>query len=132
MSKEKGLPYNNLELVTNTKEHFTILCAMYEQMGLYFKQQVKILQHPLFARCSIHQIQERLLNQYHEAGEELKTMGTHLDLMGGKPVMKAAEPEKKEEEKKEESKSEKRRKKISKKTFVSNIQPTEKKKEEEK
>jgi hypothetical protein len=125
--KQKGLPYNNLTLIANTKEHFLRLCEMYAQMGLFFKQQSKVLKHPLFSNCSIHQIQERLLNQYHQIGEEMKTVGTYLDLMGGKSIMKAKEPERKTIGNKSYPPNLLNDAKNQDEVFVSNIKPSEKK-----
>jgi hypothetical protein len=115
--KKAGLPYNNLVVVTNAKEHFLALCKMYDKLGQFLNLHTKTLGHPLFAKTSIHQTQSRILEQYREIGEEMKTIGTHLDLMGGKPVMKAEEPEKKEEKKDQD------------KVFVNNTKPPEKKKD---
>jgi hypothetical protein len=102
---KKGLPYNNLEALRDAKEHFLSLCKMYERMGKLFALQSKAMTHPIFKTSTVPQVHGRLLEQYQEVGEELKNLGTYLDLCGGKPVLKKEEPEKK--------------------TFVSNIKPPE-------
>ena len=93
MIAKKGLPYNNLELVANCKEHFLTLCKMYEHMGILHKLQAKAMKHPLIARSTVPQTQGRIVEQYQEMGEEMKNIGELLDLMGGKPVMRAEEPQ---------------------------------------
>jgi len=114
MSKEKkkGMMVNNLEVVSVAKEHFLSLCLMYEQMGNMHKLMSKAITHPMFSKTTIPVIEQDILFQYSEMGEELKNIGAALDLMPGKKVMKPEpEPEPDENE------------------FVNNIEP-EKKHEE--
>lgn len=129
IKKEKGLPYNNLEVVTNTKEHFLSLCKMYEYMGKIFAIQSKALKHPVFKSTPVPLTHSRLIEQYQEIGEELKSIGTCLDLMPGKNVLK---PEEKKVEKVDVEKTFvsniKSKKKKEEKKFVSNIKPIKKKK----
>ena len=113
------LPFNNLEAITNCKEHFLSLCKMYEHLGKLLALQFKALTHPMFAKSVVHQTQARMAEQYNEIGEELKNVGTYLDLTGGKSVMKA-----------EESEPKKKTIKKKKDTYVSNIAPPKKKEKE--
>ena len=131
MSKKKtqgGLPYNKLEALAECKRHFLSLCQMYDYMGKLFSLQTRMFKHPMIARTAIPQSQARILEQYQEIGEEMKSVGTLLDLLGGKAVMKAEEPKTKKVEVEEEFEKEKKAKKEEK--FISNIAP-EKKEEKE-
>lgn len=120
MSK-KGKPFNNLEVVTNCKEHFLDLCKQYEHMGKLFSLQSKAMSHPMFSPTSFPQIHDRIVEQYKEIGEELKNIGTYLDLMPGKKIMK------KEGDTRTSQVEEKMKKTQKEKTFVSNIKPKEEK-----
>ena len=111
--KKKGLPYNNLVVVTEAKKHFLSLCAMLERMGKLFVIQAKAISHPQFSLTPVPRTQGRMLTQYREILEEMKNIGTYLDFMPGKNVMKSEEPEEKEVDVEVE------------KTFVSNIEPGE-------
>lgn len=99
IAKKQGLPFNNLEALRECKEHFLSLCVMYDHMGKLFQVHAKELSHPQFSRTSLPQTHQRILDQFHEIGEEMKNVGTILDLMGGNPVMKPEEPEKEEPKK---------------------------------
>lgn len=125
---KKGTPYNNLEALTNCKEHFLNLTKMYSRLGHLFKTQASSLSHPLFQSTCVPKDHLIMLNQFNEMGEELKNVGNYLDLLGGKPVMREAE-ETPEEKKAREVKEGMEGKKIEKeREFVSNIAP---KKEDE-
>jgi len=131
MSKRKkaGTPFNNLQALAECKEHFMSLCKMYDHMGKLFALQARAMTHPMVKRTSIPQTQLRIVEQFNEVGEEMKNIGAFLDLLGGKPVMKAEEPEAKKVDVKVEEESEKK-KKTKKEEYVSNIAP-EKKEEKE-
>ena len=118
--KEKGMLFNNLEVATNAKAHFLSLCKMYEHMGKLFAVQSKAMTHPKFKQTPVPQTHCRVLEQYKEMGEEMISIGTYLDFMPGKRVLRPEEPE---------------AKKVSievEKTFVSNIKPLKKEEEKEK
>jgi len=135
--KKKGMAFNNLELSTETKEQFRTLCAQYEQMGKLFSLQSKAMTHPMFSKSTVPEVHNRILMQYMEMGEALKNIGTCLDMMPGKNVLKE------DKISMEELKSidiDTRKKELKKmedlsrtkegeggKTFVSNIKPEEKK-----
>lgn len=118
--KQKGSPVNNLEVVTECKEHFLALCLQYDCMGRQFAGIAKVVGHPQFKTTVLPVEFHKILSQYQEMGQEMKNIGTLLDFMSGKKVMKAEEPEK---EPKDEG------------TFVNNIEPEddedEKKKDED-
>lgn len=84
-----------LVALTQGKYHFLSLCNMYSRLGHLFTRLTKAAKHSLFAKSPLplEQTIETLLNQYQEMGEEMKTIGTYLDMMGGEPVMKAADEE---------------------------------------
>jgi len=136
IAKKGGLPFNNLQALAECKEHFLSLCKMYDHSGKLHLLHSKELQHPQFARTSLPQTHQRLLDQYAEIGEELKNIGTILDLLGGSPVMKPAEsepvplpepPKSPDIPKKKAAK--KKVKKVKKKAFVDNKAPKKGKKE---
>lgn len=104
----KNLTGENLIKLTHVKDDFLHVCKQYEGMGNLIKLQSKTLSHPLFSKSTAPSVLARIIEQYQEIGEQLKTLGAGLDEMGGDPVLK------KKEEKKEEPKPQ---------TFVSNIKP---------
>jgi len=116
----KGLPYNNLEVTTNAKEHFLFLCNMYENMGKLIKLQSQTVSHPSFSKTTAPAILVNMTQQHHEMGEELKNIGAYLDLMPGKNVLRPEEPEGKEVEVEVEKEPP-----MMSGDFVSNIQPEE-------
>jgi len=123
--KKGGMAFNNLELATETKEQFITLCAQYEYMGNLFKLQGKALVHPMFSKTTVPEVQKRILQQYQEMGEALKNIGTCLDLMPGKNVLKPeGDPRKSQLEKDMElGRTHEGEDPIENKTFVSNISP---------
>jgi len=128
---KKAMPYNNMEVVANCKEHFLNLTKMYSRLGSLFASQAKSLSHPLFQSTCVPKDHIIMLGQFNEMGEELKNVGNYLDLMGGKPVMRE-ETETPEQKKAREVKEGMKGKEIEKpREFVSNIAPKKEDKKEE-
>lgn len=133
--RKDGMPVNNLAVMTSIKGHFLNLAKMYSQLGQYFVPLAKVLSHNQFSRTPAPETMQKILDQYREIAEEMKTVGTYIDFLPGEKIMRPAEPKPDLEfEKKEELKKEKTTKKkaMKKKEYVSNIKPTKKKKENKK
>ena len=73
--------------VVNVKEDFLYLCKQYSAMGQLFKRHSKVISHTQFSKTPAPTILKRILEQYQEIGEQLKTMGANIDALGGKPVL---------------------------------------------
>lgn len=126
MGQEKHLKNvigQNLVILTQVKEGFLNICKQFDLMGQLLKLEAKTLSHPIFTPTSAPVVLGRILGQYQEIGEQLKHIGKGLDAMGGKPISeplpKFTKPKMKKEIKETIEKSVH--------TFVSNIQPEEKK-----
>ena len=132
MGNKKGMQFNNMEVVTNAKEHFVALCKMYEHMGSLFKLEAKALTHPVFTTTMLPETHKRILEQYYEIGEEMKNLGTYLDLMGGKKVLKPEGDPRKSQVEIEMDKKGQTKEGGNEKIFVSNIQPSKTTSEETK
>ena len=128
-----------LVALNQAKSHFMNLILMYERMATLFKIAAKSATHPLIKKTPLPQGLANLVTQHHEMGEELKSVGNYLDMMGGEPSMRKPEEKKqeeidkmREEEKVKDEEEKKESEEVKKEEFVSNIQPESDKPSEEK
>ena len=74
------------KIIEQVKESFLTLCQQYEATGLLLAA---------LAGCEDKdqhlEVMKRILAQHREAGEQMTTLGTAIDLLGGRPVFKPQE-----------------------------------------
>jgi len=77
------------KIIAQVKESFLVLCQQYEVQGKQIEAVARAMleggsiagHHGLVAATQLQ------LHQYREIGEQLKTLGTAIDLLGGRPVL---------------------------------------------
>ena len=77
----------NSKIVAQVKDSFLTLCEQFSRMGELLQANAKILVDKGLWDGSAGVAMGPELAQYHEIGEQLKTLGTGIDLMGDKPVL---------------------------------------------
>jgi hypothetical protein len=84
----KLLESNSAHDLEETKKAFLLLATMYAQMGKYLNLTAKGLATSVLVDQSAPDALKLTLGQYHEMGEQMKSVGMGLDALGGAPVLK--------------------------------------------
>jgi hypothetical protein len=84
---EELMSVRQTKIIAQIKESFLVLCQQYEVQG----KQIEALARALLEDgCIVGRSGKAAaaqLHQYHEIGEQMKTLGTAIDLLGGRPVL---------------------------------------------
>lgn len=87
MSERDELTGMKLVSLESTKRGFLNLCKQYDRMGHLLALEAKAISHPLFSKTTAPEVLTRIVEQYHEVGEQLKIIGQGLDDLGGNPEL---------------------------------------------
>lgn len=68
--------------IPEMKKNFLFLCQQYNQLGLFLKLFVEV-----DSEAEVHQLFDKVIQQYHQIGEQLKILGFQLDDLGGDSIM---------------------------------------------
>lgn len=79
----------NEEKLKSMKENFLILCQQYEQMGIYLRVLGEMT--PEDGKEQVEKVQQNILLQFQQIGEQLKTLVLDVDNLGGEGMMFSAE-----------------------------------------
>lgn len=75
------------KVIAQVKESFLTLCQQYEAQGKQLEAMARVLVEDGMLNSKCGHVAAAQLAQYNEIGEQLKTLGTAIDLLGGRPVL---------------------------------------------
>jgi len=75
----------NTKILAQVKASFLTLCQQYEVQGKLLNAQARAVAGE--SQYPPAEVAKTMLKQYNEIGEQLKTLGTAIDLLGGRSVL---------------------------------------------
>ena len=77
------------KIIEQVKESFLVLCQQYEVQGKQIEAVARGMLEcgAISGEHSLVAVTQLQLHQYREIGEQLRTLGTAIDLLGGRPVL---------------------------------------------
>ena len=81
------MSHRNAKVVSQVKESFLTLTQQFENMAKMLNVHAHLLAEDKREKSPEGKALAQELVQFQQMGEQLKTLGTGIDLMGGKPVL---------------------------------------------